>query len=156
MVKKRHKQKLDEPFVAIYRSVLDSPSFYQMSAYAKALLYDLMGQYKGDNNGNLTVAFSALKDKGWRSKTTLWRSEKELINLKFIHRTRKGHFPSTCSLYALTWFKLDESKKFDPEAMATFEYKGYKHKPLVIKPKPLTRNQILKGVLGETRPLVHH
>ena len=60
-----------------------------MSAYAKALLYDLMGQYTGDNNGNLTVAFSALKDKGWRSKTTLWRSEKELINLKFVLKIKK-------------------------------------------------------------------
>lgn len=119
--------KIDEPFVAIFRSVLDSPVFAALSPHACKLLLELMAQYRGDNNGNLTVAWSVVSKRGWKSRTTLWRCKSELIDAGFVYVTRKGHMPSTCELLALTWFPLDVSPKFDPEALHCFRAKAYRY-----------------------------
>lgn len=131
--------KYSEPFVGIVRSVFESPAFMALSPHACKLLLELVGQFRGDNNGNLTVAWSVVSKRGWRSRTTLWRCKAELIEAGFVYVTRKGHMPSTCELLALTWFPLDVSPKFDPEALACFTPMAYrKWTPLVMpqaKPK---------------------
>ncbi|WP_066271015.1 hypothetical protein [Hydrogenophaga palleronii] len=94
MAKKRHKgSKFDENFVGIVYSVFECPAFYALSSFACKLLFDLIGQYRGDNNGDLTVAWSQVSERGWRSRTTLYRAKKELIDAGFIHVTRKGRMP---------------------------------------------------------------
>lgn len=132
--------KYAEPFVGIVRSVFESPAFIALSPFACKLLLELAGQYRGDNNGDLTSAWSVLGKRGWNSRTTLWRVKRELIEAGFIYVTRKGHMPNTCELLALTWFPLDVSKKFDHEALACFQAKAYRaNTPLpmpTIKPKP--------------------
>jgi hypothetical protein len=157
--------KYTEPFVGIVRSVFESPAFTALSPHACKLLLELAGQYRGDNNGNLTVAWSIVHKRGWRSKTTLWRVKKELIDAGFVYVTRKGHMPSTCELLALTWFPLDVSNKFDPEALACFETKAYrKNTPLpmpAIKPKtdwtlPNGGRKAVSKTQSKTQALVHH
>ena len=153
--------KYSEPFVGIVRSVFESPAFTALSSFACKLLLELAGQYRGDNNGNLTVAWSIVHKRGWRSKTTLWRVKKELIAAGFIYATRKGHMPSTWELLALTWFPLDVSNKFDPEALACFEAKAYqKNTPLampMIKPKTdWTLPNGGREAALKTQALVHH
>ena len=118
--------KYTEPFVGIVRSVFESPAFTALSAHACKLMLELEGQYRGDNNGDLTVAWSVVSKRGWRSRTTLWRAKSELIEAGFVYVTRKGRMPSTCELLALTWFPLDVSKKFDYEALAGFKTKAYR------------------------------
>lgn len=118
--------KIDEPFVAIVRSVFEAPAFIKLSPHACKLLFELAAQYKGDNNGDLTVAWSVVSKRGWRSRTTLWRCKAELIDAGFVYVTRRGHMPSTCELLALTWFPLDVSPKFDPEALHCFKAKAYR------------------------------
>jgi hypothetical protein len=61
-----------------------------------------------------------------------------LIDAGFIYVTRKGHMPSTCELLALTWFSLDVSPKFDPEALACFKSKAFikKDTPPISTQKP--------------------
>lgn len=129
----------NEPFVGIVRSVFESPAFTALSPHACKLLLELTGQYRGDNNGDLILAWSLMKARGWRSRSTLWRCKTELIEAGFVYETRKGRLPSTCALLALTWFALDVSRKFDPEALACFKPKAYRTStPLpmpVIKPK---------------------
>lgn len=131
--------KFDEQFVGIVRSVFDSGAYSQLSPHACKLLLDVACQYRGDNNGDLTAAWSVMSKRGWRSRTTLWRCKQELVELGFLYVTRIGRMPNTCELLALTWFRLDVSKKFDTGALAGFEYKAYKAgNPLVmptIKPK---------------------
>jgi hypothetical protein len=127
--------KYSEPFVGIVRSVFDSPAFLTLSPHACKLLLELAGQYKGDNNGNLTVAWSIVSKRGWKSRTTLWRCKSELIQAGFVYVTRKGHMPSTCELLALTWFPLDVSPKFDEGALHGFEAKAYLHKTPLPMPK---------------------
>ena len=117
--------KYTEQFTGIVRSVFDSPAFIGLSPHACKLLLELAGQYRGNNNGNLSVAWSVVSKRGWKSRTTLWRCKSELIEAGFAFVTRKGHMPSTCELLALTWFPLDVSPKFDPEALACFKPKAY-------------------------------
>ena len=118
--------KYSEPFVGIVRSVFETPAFTALSPHACKLLLELASQYRGDNNGNLMVAWSIMKKRGWNSRTTLWRCKSELIEAGFVYVTRKGHMPSTCELLALTWFALDMSPKFDPGALACFKAKAYR------------------------------
>jgi hypothetical protein len=124
------------------------------------LLFELVAQYKGDNNGDLTVAWSVVSKRGWRSRTTLWRCKAELIEAGFVYVTRKGHMPSTCELLALTWFPLDVSPKFDPEALHCFKAKAYRtNAPLpmpTVKPKRDWTSPNGGKLPGEkTRSLVH-
>ena len=162
MSRSKHKgTKYSEPFVGIVRSVFESPAFMALSSYACKLLLELAGQYRGDNNGNLTVAWSIVHKRGWRSKTTLWRVKKELIEAGFVYVTRKGHMPSTCELLALTWFPLDISNKFDPEALACFEAKAYRKNTRLAMPviKPKTDWTLPNGgreAVLKTQALVHH
>ena len=117
--------KYTEGFTGIVHSVFESPAFVALSPHACKLLLELAGQSRGNNNGNLTVAWSVVKNRGWKSRTTLWRCKAELIEAGFVYVTRKGHMPSTCELLALTWFPLDVSPKFDHEALACFKPKAY-------------------------------
>jgi hypothetical protein len=132
--------KYKEPFVGIVRSVFDSAAYLKLSPHACKLLLDVAGQYRGDNNGDLTAAWSVMSKRGWRSRTTLWRCKDQLIELGFVYVTRAGRMPNTCELLALTWFPLDVSKKFDAGALAGFVARAYMAgNPLVmptIKPKP--------------------
>ena len=147
MTKRNFKgNKYNEPFVGIVRSVFDAPQFFKLSPHACKLLFELIGQYRGNNNGDLTVAWSVVSKRGWRSKTTLWRCKSELIQAGFICVTRKGRMPKTCELLALTWFPLDVSPKFDPEALADFEPKAYRNKtPLVMPAIKLRRDWTSPG-----------
>ena len=154
------KTKYTEQFGAIFRSVFESPAFTALSPHACKLLLELVGQYKGDNNGDLTVAWSVVSKRGWRSKTTLWRCKKELIKAGFIYVTRKGHMPSTCELLALTWFPLDVSRKFDPEALHCFTPKAYKTNTPLPMPAPKlkrdwTRPNGGRDAVEKTQSLVH-
>ena len=136
--------KYDEPFVGIKRSVFDAPAFTALSPHACKLLLELVSQYRGDNNGDLSVVWSKLSKRGWRSRSTLWRCKAELIRAGFVYVTRIGHMPSTCELLALTWFPLDVSRKFDPEALACFEAKAYRAKtPLAMPNIPAKRDWTL-------------
>jgi hypothetical protein len=152
--------KITEPFVAVYRSVFESPAFTALSPHACKLLLELIGQYRGDNNGNLTVAWSIVSKRGWRSRSTLWRCKAELIEAGFVYITRRGHMPSTCELLALTWFALDPSPKFDPEALHCFTPKAYKaNTPLPMPPpkfKPdWTQPNGGRDTSAKTQSLVH-
>ena len=134
--------KYTESFTGIVHSVFESPAFTALSAHACKLLLELTGQYRGNNNGNLTVAWSVVSKRGWRSRSTLWRCKSELIEAGFVYVTRKGHMPSTCELLALTWHALDLSPKFDFEALANFKPKAYRAStPLSIPAMPAIKTK---------------
>lgn len=83
------------------------PNFYRLSVTAKALLFELVGQYRGRNNGDLTTAWSLLKHRGWRSRDTVQRAEAELLRTGWIVKTRQGG-RNRCNLFALTLYDIDE------------------------------------------------
>jgi hypothetical protein len=106
---KRDRKK--ESFAGIPRHVMNNQDYKSLSGNAVKLLLELAKQYKGNNNGDLTVAYALLKDRGFNSKSTITRCRNELLSAHMITQTRAGRFmnpKSSCSLYALTWKSIDE------------------------------------------------
>jgi hypothetical protein len=136
MARNRHKgNRIGEAFVALPYSVLNSSLFIALSPHAVKLLIDVAAQYRGDNNGDLSLAWKLLKPRGWRSEATLHKAKRELMDAGFLYETRKGHRPNVCSLFALTWHLLDVSAKFDPDAKTNFTRGAYRFRaPLTVIP----------------------
>ncbi len=130
---------INEQFLALPYSVLQSKSFITLSAKAVKLLIDLAAQYRGDNNGDLAAAWKLMRPRGWRSEDTLNKAKQELLSSELIYEARKGRRPNVCSLYALTWFELNLSAKHDYTARSGFKRGAYRlREPLVMAhPKAL-------------------
>ena len=64
-------------YSGILRVVMDHPDYQNLSGNAVKLLNELARQYRGKNNGDLTMAFSLLKDRGFKSKGTIERARDE-------------------------------------------------------------------------------
>lgn len=100
-------------FAGIPRVVLDTKDFQRLSLSAKTLLLCLAYQYRGRNNGDLSLPHGLAAQWGIRSKSTLVKALRELEMANLILKTREGRFLNPggcCSLYALTWQPIDECK----------------------------------------------
>lgn len=129
--KRRRGSKIGESFLALPRSVMESPQFIALPPHAVKLLIDLGAQYRGDNNGDLSAAWKLMKPRGWHSEATLAKAKRALLDAGFIFEARKGYRPNVCSLYALTWLDIDASPKHDG-GPAAFTRGAYRFKaPLV-------------------------
>ena len=96
-------------FVGIPHECANHSNFIRLSPYAVKLLIDIAIQYRGNNNGDLTIAYSLMKDRGWRSEATLHKYKRELLHYGWIMLTRQGG-KHKASLYAITWKSVDECK----------------------------------------------
>ena len=98
-------------FAGIPRIVMKHPDYQNLSGGAVKLLVELASQFKGKNNGDLTTAFSVLRQRGFNSKATITRTAKELLDAGMITQTREGRFTNPggiCALYAVTWCNINE------------------------------------------------
>lgn len=101
-----------ETFLALPHAVLKCDNYKQLSHIARSLLVDIARQYNGSNNGDLTACYSFLKERGWKSKTTISKHIKELIHYGMIIKVQAGGI--NCggrkrpSLYAISWTKIDK------------------------------------------------
>jgi hypothetical protein len=96
-------------YVALPHVVLRSNGFAKLSAYAVKLLNDFLSQYYGSNNGDFHATFSLMQKRGWKSKGTLNRAIKELIESGFVELSRQGG-RNKCSLYCVSFYAIDECK----------------------------------------------
>jgi hypothetical protein len=98
-------------FIAIPFVVLKSDSYRSLKPYAAKLLTLMLMQYNGNNNGDLSAAWSTMSGYGFKSKGTLNRSINALLDANLITRTRDSYFQhpnNQCALYAVTWKPIDE------------------------------------------------
>lgn len=95
-------------FSIIRHDIINREEYFRLSNRAKALLLDLIGRYNRLNNGDISIAYSLMKERGWSSETTLRSAIKDLIDARFILVTRQGGRNKICSLYALTCFPINE------------------------------------------------
>ena len=101
-------------------------NFRRLSPYAKALLFDLLSFYRGNNNGDLSCAHSLLKCRNWRSRSTIEKYRDELERAGWIVRTRQGGKNAT-NLFALSFRNVDECKgKLDAHVRIGFKYDYWK------------------------------
>ena len=111
-------------FTPLPRVCLQSQSFARLAPHALKLLFDLMAQYTGFNNGDLSAAWKLMAPRGWRSRDTLSKALAELLEGGWIIKTRPGGLHK-CSLFALTLFVVDECNdkqgrsKFDTHIKST-------------------------------------
>jgi len=49
-----------------------------------------------------------MKPRGWKSEATLHKAKQKLIKSELVVEARKGGRPNKCSLFAVTWYALDE------------------------------------------------
>ena len=140
-------RKAKQRFIGIPHQAYLEPAFAQLSHRARSLLIDIAAQYNGHNNGDLHCTWQLMKDKGWRSRTTLYKARDELLQAGFIETTRQaktdyrlrgklGKLGTGPNLYAVTWAGIDEKDK------------GW---PLDAKPnsKPSLRFRRLRVVVNE-------
>ena len=73
------------------------------------LLVDIASQFNGKNNGDLTAAYSVMRERGWNSTGTLNKARKALLDAGLIQETRSGG-RHRCTLYAVTWRGINECK----------------------------------------------
>lgn len=95
-------------FLPFRTDVLRSEALRNLSPYATKLLLDLASQWHLGRNGDASAAFeNVMRERGWRSKSTLHKSLRELRESGLIVQTRQGSLHQ-CSLYALGWLAIDE------------------------------------------------
>ena len=87
--------------------VCESDSYARLSPKAVKLLVDLVTQFRGANNGDLAMAWGLMKERGWRSRDTVTKAGKELIENGIIAQTRQGG-RNRCNLFAVTWLAIDD------------------------------------------------
>lgn len=110
-------------FARLPAVLMDTEDFRMISGSAHKVLLALLRQYRGNNNGDLSIPHSEARKWGIGSKTTLQKAIQELIDRNLIIKTREGYFTnpgSKCCLYAVTWEPIDEcGGKLDVEPTTT-------------------------------------
>jgi hypothetical protein len=91
---------------AIPWSVMDSVSFKGATDKAKSLLFALMRQHNGSNNGQLHLAKKWLYNQGWTCDEGNRKACHELIERGLITQTKWGGLNMGANLFALTWYPI--------------------------------------------------
>lgn len=129
--------------------VQDAYSYWGASAYAKALLMEILRQRDGKNNGHMHLARGWLANRGWDSHDTMPKARDELIERGLIQQTKKGGLNAGPHRYAVTWLDITDysgldirPQGFNKGAWALLvapkknETSGPPHGPVKAKPSP--------------------
>ena len=96
-------------YCAVNHDFLRSETVNSLSYKASKLFLQILSQYSGYNNGDFCITWSLMRKQNWRSKQTLDRARKELLDKGIIEITRWGGL-NRAQLYALTLYSVDECK----------------------------------------------
>lgn len=143
--RKKHRNAAErrEPggYVAMPHCMLSSQNYISLSPHALKLLGDLLAQFKGSNNGNLCMAWTLMEKRNWKSRDTLNKARRELLEKEFIIMSRAGDRKRP-TLYAVTFFAIDEcGGKLDINATERPLSLWRKHEPV----SPLNINSVTRS-----------
>lgn len=140
-------------FAGIPREVMKHPDFINLKVTAKSLLLELAFQYRGKNNGDLTLARKIMKERGFNSPNAIDNAKNELLKAGLIKLTRQGRFANpggVCSLYALTWLPIDDCQgKLDCNSTITAPRSFKLNHPVPKEYPPDTESVSMKVNLNE-------
>jgi len=109
--KSKAKYKKGDSFARIDRYVINCPAYKSLGGNAVKLLTLLSSQYRGNNNGDLVITHSLMKD-WFKSDTTMYKAKDELEKKGFIAVNSYGGMSwGGCkypTLYALTMFPVND------------------------------------------------
>jgi hypothetical protein len=117
--KKQRPESISGMYFAIPKTVTDSGSFKGATSTAKALLFALMQQHNGNNNGHMHLTKGWLNKQGWTCDESNRKATKELIERGLVIQTKWGGLNAGANLYALTWYDINNYVGLDVTA------KGY-------------------------------
>ncbi|WP_116473818.1 hypothetical protein [Zobellella maritima] len=90
---------------------MEGPDYMSLNGASLKLLMELAYQTNGNNNGDLTAAWSVLSKRGFKSKDTIERAVRELLVRGLIVKTRRGASgidgKRQPALYGLTWLPIN-------------------------------------------------
>ena len=108
---KRHTKK-SRRYISIPHHVLESNEYIGLDGNAVRLLIDILWQYHGKNNGELTASHDLLGLKRRWPKTSLYRARRKLINKGFVIITKHGaKVRGDMTMLAITWNGIDKPEK---------------------------------------------
>lgn len=93
-------------YTPLPHAVLDSVAFMGAGHPARSLLFDLMRQHTGSNNGHLHLAQGWLRKRGWKSADVIQRAKAELLKRELIVQTKQGGLNIGPCRFALTWVPI--------------------------------------------------
>lgn len=91
------------------KRIFTSDEYRSLSGNAIKILHSLMLQYNGFNNGDLSAPLTQSVETFGMTHKTLQRGIRELLDKQFIIVSREGN-RKQCTLYALTFYAIDECK----------------------------------------------
>jgi hypothetical protein len=97
-------------FLGLPHFVINSPQWAALTGNEVKMLIEIAGQYNGSNNGDLSYPRSRYATRGWSGNDVAHRALTALKAKGWILVTRAGG-RTGCSLYAVTFFPMDESSK---------------------------------------------
>lgn len=100
-------------YTAMPHAVLDSVAFMGASHRARSLLFELLRQHNGSNNGHLHLATAWLRRRGWRSMGAIQRAKIELLSRNLIVKTKQGGLGLGPDLFAMTWLDISDTSGLD-------------------------------------------
>lgn len=117
-------------FILVPVPVLESAVYKALGTSARALMWDIASQYRGDNNGRLLAGWTFMStERGWRGPNTLQRAKDELVaSAALVVETRMGMRPNRSAWFACTWWPIDWSAEMDMPEQA-FPRGAYKNAP---------------------------
>jgi hypothetical protein len=113
MARKKPAEQVAGRYSAVPHTLLDSVAFMGASYRAKALLYELVRQLNGSNNGHLQLTTSWLKKRGWPNADAIQKAKLELIERQLIVKTRLGGLNAGPDMWAVTWLVVSDCAGLD-------------------------------------------
>ena len=150
--KKSRPEFISGGYGAIPWIVIDSISFKGASDKAKALLFALMRQHSGNNNGHLHLAKKWLYNQGWTCHENNAKARKELIERGLVVQTKWGGLNMGADLFALTWHDITNYVGLDITAKS---YVRSAYQLCKLPPTP-RRKPPVKGADGKQKMLPSH
>ena len=142
-------------FSRIPHAVLDSQAFIGLSDHGKSLLFALIRQINGANNGRLQLTYKWLAKHGWRSNSANRKTIAELIDRGLIVSTRSGGLNAGCNWYAVTWLQISNFVGLDIAAPSYKQGTWADCKlPQTERRKPPQKQNKPAGGRPSTRPVV--
>ena len=152
-------------FVGIPYDMVNTKEWLDLSAHEVKLLFDLMTQYVGNNNGVLSPCHTLMRERNW-AKTTLFYTFNALVHKGFLVVTRQGRKTrGVPTLVAVTFKGIDEPRRgveYDggivphhtPLNQWCKAQASWKHKPRTKRAKRPTKkeNVTVLQLVGGVRP----
>jgi hypothetical protein len=112
-------------YVPIPHSLLNCDAFQASDHMAKALLFELIAQHNGSNNGHIRLSRNWLAGRGWTSVSSIVTARDELLRNRLIVQTRHGGLRNGPHMYALSWLAITNFKGLDLAGPHEYHVGGY-------------------------------